>query len=236
MFVDIRRLLLSPSHRNHSLTFTPLQVMVLMISMFGTALPTLISFPDERPVFLREYSTNHYGVVSYFISRLAMEALITFLQILEILLIAYYMVDLQAGFFKFLAIEYALAMSSTAVAVLVGCSVEDPKMAIEFMPILFIPQILFAGLFVRTDLIPVWLRWAQYLCALTYGVNLALLAEFGSCAENVSMQPNMCAQLLGANQVKEEEKPLYWAILWGLFFVFRLGGLAMLRKKATKFY
>eukprot|EP01082_Thalassiosira_pseudonana_P002987 g2424.t1 g2424 contig12:83459-85966(+) len=156
--------------------------------------------------------------------------------ILEILLIAYYMVDLQAGFFKFLAIEYALAMSSTAVAVLVGCSVEDPKMAIEFMPILFIPQILFAGLFVRTDLIPVWLRWAQYLCALTYGVNLALLAEFGSCAENVSMQPNMCAQLLGANQVKEEEKPLYWAILWGLFFVFRLGGLAMLRKKATKFY
>lgn len=49
-------------------------VMILMMSMFGTAMPTLLSFPEERPVFLREYSTNHYGVIAYFISRLAMEA------------------------------------------------------------------------------------------------------------------------------------------------------------------
>ena len=58
------------------------QVMILMMSMFGTAMPTLLSFPEERPVFVREYSTNHYGVVAYFMSRLSMEALITFLQIL----------------------------------------------------------------------------------------------------------------------------------------------------------
>eukprot|EP00804_Cyclotella_cryptica_P020520 CCRYP_003379-RB/>CCRYP_003379-RB protein AED:0.21 eAED:0.21 QI:189/1/0.83/1/0.8/0.83/6/0/535 len=57
-------------------------VMILMMSMFGTAMPTLLSFPEERPVFLREYSTNHYSVIAYFMSRLAMEAFITFLQIL----------------------------------------------------------------------------------------------------------------------------------------------------------
>ena len=56
--------------------------MILMMSMFGTAMPTLLSFPEERPVFVREYSTNHYGVLAYFMSRLAMEALITFVQIL----------------------------------------------------------------------------------------------------------------------------------------------------------
>jgi hypothetical protein len=50
--------------------------------MFGTAQPALLGFPAERPVFLREYSTNHYSVVSYFASRLTMEALITALQIL----------------------------------------------------------------------------------------------------------------------------------------------------------
>lgn len=47
--------------------------MILMMSMFGTAMPTLLSFPEERPVFLREYSTNHYSVIAYFMSRLAME-------------------------------------------------------------------------------------------------------------------------------------------------------------------
>jgi hypothetical protein len=57
-------------------------VMVLLMSMFGTAQPALLAFPEERPVFLREYSTNHYSVVSYFVSRLTMEAFITALQVL----------------------------------------------------------------------------------------------------------------------------------------------------------
>ena len=154
------------------------------------------------------------------------------------LLISYFMVGLQSGFFYFLAIEYGLAMSSTAYAVLLGCAVEDPKMAVEFLPLLFVPQLLFAGFFVRTDLIPVWLRWAQYLCSLTYGVRLALLAEFGDCAKSDQFAGmiNPCAQLLDVNQVDEDQRGLYWGILWMLFFIFRLGGLALLRKKATKFY
>ena len=57
-------------------------IMVCLMSMFGTAQPALLAFPEERPVFLREYSTNHYSVISYFVSRLTMEAFITALQIL----------------------------------------------------------------------------------------------------------------------------------------------------------
>mmetsp|Transcript_28343 Transcript_28343/g.65720 ORF Transcript_28343/g.65720 Transcript_28343/m.65720 type:complete len:589 (-) Transcript_28343:1444-3210(-) len=57
-------------------------VMVLLMGMFGTAQPALLSFPEERPVFLREYSTNHYSVVAYFLSRLTIEAVITAGQIL----------------------------------------------------------------------------------------------------------------------------------------------------------
>lgn len=144
------------------------------------------------------------------------------------------MVGLQSGFFRFLAIEYGLAMSSTAVAVLLGCAVEDPTIATEFLPLLFVPQLLFAGFFVRTDLIPAVLRWAQYLCSLTYGVRLALLAEFGECAKLSDENP--CRELLTVNQVREDERGLYWGILWSLFLVFRLLGLALLRKKATKFY
>jgi hypothetical protein len=146
------------------------------------------------------------------------------------------LVQLQSGFVHFLGIEYALAMSSTAVAVLLGCAVEDPTMATEFLPLLFVPQLLFAGFFVRTDLIPPWLRWAQYLCSLTYAVRLALLAEFGDCALDTTLRPNLCAQLLDINQVDPDQESFYWAILWCLFFVFRLGGLVLLRKKATKFY
>jgi hypothetical protein len=57
-------------------------IMVLLMSMFGTAQPALLAFPDERPVFLREYSTDHYSVVGYFAARFTMEAVITGLQVL----------------------------------------------------------------------------------------------------------------------------------------------------------
>lgn len=58
----------------------------------------------------------------------------------------------------FFAIIYVLAMAATAVAVLLGCSVTDPKIGQEFLPVLFVPQLLFAGFFVPTDFIPIWLR------------------------------------------------------------------------------
>jgi ABC-2 type transporter len=57
-------------------------IMVLLMNMFGTAQPALLAFPDERPVFLREYSTDHYSVVGYFAARFTMEAVITGLQVL----------------------------------------------------------------------------------------------------------------------------------------------------------
>jgi ABC-type multidrug transport system permease subunit len=72
------------------------------------------------------------------------------------------LIGFQANFGVFLLIGYALAMSSTALAVMLGCAVEDPKLAEEMLPLLFVPQMLFAGFFVTPTLIPVWLRWAQY--------------------------------------------------------------------------
>jgi ABC-type multidrug transport system ATPase subunit len=55
-------------------------ILVSLMSMFETAQPALFAFPAERPVFLREYSTNHYSAASYFLSRLTVEAFITGLQ------------------------------------------------------------------------------------------------------------------------------------------------------------
>mmetsp|Transcript_49345 Transcript_49345/g.119678 ORF Transcript_49345/g.119678 Transcript_49345/m.119678 type:complete len:284 (+) Transcript_49345:1733-2584(+) len=95
-------------------------IMVLMMGMFGTAQPALLAFPEERPVFLREYSTNHYSVFSYFLSRLSMEMFVTGLQVLVQVLISYFLINFQSGFAIFWANCYALAMSSTALAVLLG--------------------------------------------------------------------------------------------------------------------
>lgn len=215
-------------------------VLVLMMSMFGTAMPSLLAFPEERPVFLREYSTDHYSVAAYFASRLTTEAIVTFPQMLLSTTLTYLLIDLQMAFGYLLAVVYTLAMTSTAVAVLLGCAVEDPKMASEFLPLLFVPQLLFAGFFVASELIPEWLRWAQYLCSLTYALRLALLAEFGPCADEEDLsssgQPNHCQVILENSGAEEDQKWLYWLILCCLFLAFRLSALLILRKKAKKFF
>mmetsp|Transcript_2833 Transcript_2833/g.5300 ORF Transcript_2833/g.5300 Transcript_2833/m.5300 type:complete len:404 (+) Transcript_2833:1198-2409(+) len=211
-------------------------VMVLMLSMFGTAQPSLLAFPEERPVFLREYSTNHYFVSSYFASRLVLEAVVTFVQVMLSCLITYFFLALTMNFIYFFAIVYVLAMAATAVAVLLGCSVGDPKMGQEFLPILFIPQLLFAGFFVPPEFIPSWLRWAQYLCSLTYAVRLALDAEFRECAEDEEFNPNHCGTLLVASNVDQIPIYGYWLILIGLFFFFRISALIVLKRKALSFF
>ena len=68
------------------------------------------------------------------------------------------MIGFKSSFGILFANCYMLAMASTAMAVMLGCSVEDPKLGQELLPLLFVPQMLFAGFFVAPDLIPVWLR------------------------------------------------------------------------------
>lgn len=209
--------------------------MVLLMSMFGTAQPALLAFPEERPVFLREYSTNHYSVFSYFLSRLSMEAFITALQMIVQVVISYFLISFRSGFALFFLTIYTLAMSSTALAVLLGCSVEDPKLGQEMLPILFVPQMLFAGFFVSPELIPVWLRWARYLCALTYAVRIALVNEFGDGCTNEEGD-EACERLLENVEADPDETWWNWLVLVGLFVVFRVSALYVLQRKAVKFY
>ena len=146
------------------------------------------------------------------------------------MLIVYFLIEFQAGFGILFIVIYSLAMASTALAVMLGCAVEDPKLGQELLPLLFVPQMLFAGFFVTPDLIPVWLRWAQYLCTLTYSVRLALIAEFDSCDEK------SCVTLLDNIGADPDQEFWYWIVLLGLFTLFRVGALLILRKKATKFF
>jgi len=212
-------------------------IMVLLSTMFGTAQPALFAIPEERPIFLREYSTDHYSVIAYFVSRLTIEAVITFVQVLVQNAISYNLIGFQANFFLYHIITYVLAMASTAVAVCLGCAVDDAKMAQELLPLLFVPQMLFAGFFVSIDLLPSFLRWVQYICSLTYGLRLVLIAEFQDCADNDEGQAQInCENLLVNQKSDADDQWWFWLVLAGLFVVLRLTALVVLKGKASSFY
>jgi ABC-2 type transporter len=117
---------------------------------------------------------------------------------------------------------------------MLGCSVEDPKLAAEMLSLLFVPQILFAGFFVSPGLVPTWLGWAKYLCSLTYGLRILLVAEFDRSVEECGDSTN-CADLLERLNAKPDEMWWNWLVLVLLFIVCRVGALVILRAKANKF-
>mmetsp|Transcript_33844 Transcript_33844/g.88057 ORF Transcript_33844/g.88057 Transcript_33844/m.88057 type:complete len:112 (+) Transcript_33844:548-883(+) len=61
---------------------------------------------------------------------------------------------------------------------MIGSAVPNVKKGMELTPLIFVPQLLFAGFFVKIDLIPEVLRWLQYVCFLKWGLNAMPVAEF----------------------------------------------------------
>ena len=83
------------------------------------------------------------------------------------------------------------------------------------------------------EYIPQWLRWAQYLCSLTYAVRLALEGEFKDCAEE---ENQFCEDILTLSNVYQMDIYIYWIILLALFVFFRISALLVLKRKASMFY
>jgi ABC-2 type transporter len=211
-------------------------MILLMLALLGTAQPALLFFPEERPIFLREYSTDHYSVLSYFVSRLFIEAMNTGIQIVIMVVLIYYMVSFQGSILIYLSTTYALAMSGTAMAVMLGViSGGNAKFAQQLLPLLFIPQLLFSGFFVSPALIPKILQWAQYICVLTYAVRMLVVTEFYNCSDNVT-ENRQCERLVENVRADPDDTSFYWIMLVTYFIVFRLLALALLQKSATKFY
>jgi len=212
-------------------------VMVTISSMFGPSQAVMLAFPFERPMFMREYATGTYGALAYFISKAAFELPMTMLQIIAQYIIVYYMIGFQGSWISMMVVAWALGVTSSSVAVLIGCLVEDVKQATELAPLLFIPQILFAGFFVRLSQIPVFLRWAQYLCAMKYAINLLLIIEFDSSLKSCQGRAAfLCHGVLVNNNVNKNQQWLYIILLVVLFVAFRAMGAVFLVRKAKRFY
>ncbi len=196
--------------------------------------PVLLLFPSERPRFVREYATGSYGAAAYFCSKLVTELPLSFATSLLAFLIAYWMIGLHGAFILHVLVTWLIGLCAASTALLFGCLAANAQEAMQAAPAIFVPQILFAGLFVRIDQIPAWIRWAQYLCSLKFGINLFLVNEFGAAACDPARRAE-CAGLLDSTDADEAIWWAYALILIGIFLLFRLAGLLVLTRKARGF-
>mmetsp|Transcript_15002 Transcript_15002/g.38536 ORF Transcript_15002/g.38536 Transcript_15002/m.38536 type:complete len:649 (-) Transcript_15002:139-2085(-) len=236
----------APLIRDHFGAITNLAISL----MFGAAQPTLLAFPLERPTFLHEYGSGTYGVLPYFISKTISEGVLTFLQASVIFLLQWKLMELQGPIYYFIFAGFGLSMVAQSLALLLGCVVSAVKVAVELSPLVFVPQIVFSGLFIQVSQIPVWLRWAQYACCLKFAINLFMVIEFSGPACSPSAQitsgqnasttqaiednwKETCRDFMESQDVYPEQWTTYAGTLAGLFFLFRIIAAFALRTKAS---
>lgn len=179
------------------------------------------------------------GVVAYMLSKFMLEVPMTLLQVLEILLLFYFLLDMQGNFFFTWMAAWSLSMAASSAGLMLGCAAQDVKQATEVSLLIYVPQMLFCGFFIRLQLVPIFLQWAQYLCFYKYATNLVLMNEFRvglpSCQTSDQARDN-CSGVLDANDVNPDLFYVYILLLLGICVFFRLIGLFFLLRRAKRFY
>eukprot|EP00913_Durusdinium_trenchii_P022782 g21387.t2 len=221
-------------------------VSLSIMAMMSAAQPVVLQFPQERPVFLREYAAHQYGVVPYFISKTLVEMPVVLMSSLLTFAVTYFWMGLHGGFVLLVLVSWLLGIASSSLALLVGCGVASAQKAIQLAPLTLIPQMLFSGLFVPVAKIPLSLRWARYLCPLKYAINLMTIVEFQyvkditqDCEKRSSeiecMQEHpgdyLRLQLVNTQSVLWDDWTQYLGALVGLFLLFRLIAMILLWRK-----
>ena len=199
-----------------------------VFSMFGSGQTMLITFPFERPVLIREYSNGLYNIGMYILSKILVEIPLIFLQNGVLILLIYFL-EAWVGSYMLAWFGVFLMGSATACTALAfGSSLKDVDKVAELGFLLFIPQILFSGFFVSIDQIPEIFRWAQWLCALKYTVNILYIAEFKDLPGHEAV--------FDSTSVNEDLLWLYVGILVGIAVIMCLIAGLMLRYRSKSVY
>ncbi|CAK9058388.1 ABC transporter G family member 7 (ABC transporter ABCG.7) (AtABCG7) (White-brown complex homolog protein 7) (AtWBC7) [Durusdinium trenchii] len=166
-------------------------VQVALVAMFSACQPVILTFPLERPVFLREYSSGTYSVLPYYLSKMVVEVPLVFVQSLMTLGLCYVVMSLNGNFWALLWTIVLLSVCSVSVALAISCAVRQPRETGAVGPLVFVPQMLFSGVFIPVSHMPGQVSFSQ--CASCWKTCLPSLLALDA----ILQLSSVCYQNLG---------------------------------------
>lgn len=207
----------------------------LLFLLFIALMPTVLTFPLEKLVFIREHLNNWYSLKSYYLAITMAD--LPFQIILPVIYcsIVYYMTSQPndgTRYTQYVAITVLTCLVAQSIGLLLGAVAPNVPTAVFVAPVTGIPVLLFSGFFVSFDTIPKYMRWLTYISFARYSWEGILVAIYGNnrgaldCGDDVSRcRFQQSGDVLAAMDIEEsalhidQGKFYFDCVVLGMFFV-----------------
>ncbi|KAI9340034.1 P-loop containing nucleoside triphosphate hydrolase protein [Zopfochytrium polystomum] len=154
---------------------------ISVTNVFAASQSNLSVFGKAKLVFAREFGAGYYQLFPYFIAKVAVEVPLEVLLPWLEMTIMYFMAGLNPDFVRYIilaSISVLGALVGFSIGVCLACAFSTLQVALQVTPIILLPMMLFAGFFVNLSLVPIWLRWLQFVSPMKYGFQAAVRSQF----------------------------------------------------------
>ncbi|XP_017046187.1 ATP-binding cassette sub-family G member 1 [Drosophila ficusphila] len=166
----------------------------MLFLMYTSMTITILSFPLEMPVLLKENFNRWYSLKSYYLAISVADLPFQAIFCVIYVSIVYYFTSQPWELFRFsmfLSACLLISFVAQSVGLVVGAAM-NVQNGVFLAPVMSVPFLLFSGFFVSFDAIPVYLRWITYLSYIRYGFEGTALATYGYGREKLRCFQTYC--------------------------------------------
>ncbi|XP_058820287.1 ATP-binding cassette sub-family G member 4 isoform X1 [Topomyia yanbarensis] len=166
----------------------------MLFLMYTSMTITILSFPLEMPVLLKENFNRWYSLRSYYLAITVSDIPFQAIFCVFYVSIVYYFTSQPLEWFRFsmfLGSCLLISFVAQSVGLVVGAAM-NVQNGVFLAPVMSVPFLLFSGFFVSFDAIPIYLRWITYLSYIRYGFEGTALATYAYGREKLKCHQVYC--------------------------------------------